>query len=162
LKLREAISEKQFRRIAFGVPSSFIVFSIVTVLIYPAHEAELGINSSLRPVANRLKTKNVCAVLLDKYWPGMEFYIGENVFYVTKKGPRQWNDDSGICNAIGETHFMTGAELEPRIAKLTKPGVWLVHYLPDHNSPFGELEKKYGIAEHETVGNFELLRLNRL
>ncbi len=160
LHAKTFLPSHSFRRIAFGAPALFAIVAIAVVLLYPKIETRLGPNSSLRTVAQRLQSKGAQVVLLDKYWPSMEFYFGENIYYVGKKAPQQLSSDEGYCRAIGDSHFCTFENLEGKIKTLASSKIWLVHYLPDKNSTFTAFENQNRFLERETIGNFELLRLN--
>lgn len=154
------LSRSAFRGVTFGASTALVVLAVSLVVVMPKLESHLGANSSLRAIAKRLKAKGAHAVFLDKYWPSMEFYFGENVYYVGKKPPQQLVGDTGFCATIGGSHFCRTEELQQKIEKLAQAGVWLVRYSPDKNSPFSTLTTHRPILEEEEIGNFELLKLN--
>lgn len=162
IRAKTLLSENSFRWITCGAPAFLAIVAIAAVILYPRFESRLGINSSLRSVARRLKAKGVQTVLLDKYWPSMEFYLGEQVYYVGKKGPAQSDGDLGFCAAIGESHFLTLENIDQKIHGLSGSDVWLVHFLPRKNSVFAALEKRYQFLERERIGDFELLKVSQI
>jgi 4-amino-4-deoxy-L-arabinose transferase-like glycosyltransferase len=160
VRAKTFLSLPDFRRIAFGSPVVFAVLAIVTAIAWPSFESRLGINSSVREVARYLQTKNARVVFMDKYWPGMEFYFGENVYYADRKMPRELVGDTGFCADIGDSHFCKPEILFQKIQKFPDTGVWLVRYLPHKTSAFARVNAQLSMRERKTVGNFELMRIN--
>jgi 4-amino-4-deoxy-L-arabinose transferase-like glycosyltransferase len=160
MRAKTFLSENAFRRMTYGGPTFIAIVALFAVVFWPKFEGQIGNNSSLRPVALRLKAKGVRTVLLDKYWPSMEFYLGEEVYYVGKKPPQQSDGDLGICAEIGESHFCPVAQVDQKIQSFSSSDVWFVHFLPGNNSTFDALEKQYRFLDREKIGDFELLRID--
>lgn len=132
-----------------------VVFAGVTFGL-PKVESRLGASSSMREVAGLLKQEHADAVYLDRYMAGMEFYFGENVFYVTDDLPRQLFADDGFCQEIGEPHFVLPARVEEHLAQHSAMNCWLVRYRARETSPLTFALAKTHSLEHVTVGDFVL------
>ena len=160
LKLRVETSEVLFKRVVFSTFSAFIGFAAVVLVVYPRFEAKLGLNSSVRPVARELRADGAKVVFLDKYWPGMEFYLGEHVYYCTGAGPSESAGDAGICKALGEPHFCSTNELAAHIAHFSPGSVWMARYRRRADSPFDEYSKRIAKSKRKVIGDFEVFRVN--
>jgi len=127
-------------------------------VLAPRFEARLKMNSSLRPVSEELRRRGAQTVLLDRYWAGMEFYFGHQVHYVAAREPRQRQGETGFCPAIANTHFCRPEHWPLRLSRAPGPGVWLVHYTEDKQSPFRDFIERNPQCERARVGHFLLVR----
>jgi 4-amino-4-deoxy-L-arabinose transferase-like glycosyltransferase len=64
-------------------------------LVAPFYEASWGRNSSMRPVALFLSARGAEVVYADRYWPGLEFYGHEAIYYVGVRPPLEISADAG-------------------------------------------------------------------
>jgi hypothetical protein len=137
-----------------------VVFLLAVLVFYPRFEIIIGRNSSMRPVADELRRRGARLVFTDFYWPGMEFYCGENVRYVVQKPPQQRGDDHGVCPAIGERHFVLPQEWKQVWKKHRTGGVWLVHFRKPDNGAFLEYSARSGAGEEQVrMGDFVLVNV---
>jgi 4-amino-4-deoxy-L-arabinose transferase-like glycosyltransferase len=157
LAVRPHWSDRAFRRLIAWPAAGCVAVIAVATPIFPRFEAELGSGSSLRPVARRLQQEGAELVLLDRYWPGIEFYFGSDVRYVLPQGPRQRPDDPGKLPGESETRFCPPASLRECLDRHRAEQVWLVRYTRQKNSPFEDLISAAEPQRSIRVGHFLLV-----
>lgn len=144
----------------FGVALAWAGVLVAGSFLAPRVESSLGPNSSLREVASFLRERGAERVYLDRYMPSVEFYFGEQVFYVTDRVPRQRADDPGWCRALGEPHFVPTAELPAHLRAHPPGNVWFVRYQRRKHSPLAAAAKRHSPPlETVRVGDFVLERV---
>ena len=159
LAVRPLVSANFFQRTTI-ITLVLYGFLIVTgVLLYPRFEARIRWNSSMRPIARALRAQHAEVVYLDRYWPGIEFYFGEQVYYVLSREPRERADDNGVCPSLGRPHFVLPTQWKEHIASNAATNIWLVHYSQSGNAPFADARRDTNRREDIAVGDFELLRI---
>ena len=69
-----------------GLAAAFAVGALAGAAVLPPRlESRLGVNSSVREVAAFLRAQGAARVDADRYWPGLEFYLGRSrVRYVIR------------------------------------------------------------------------------
>lgn len=159
LRLRGALRRQNFCWLVTAPTVIAVAVFVVAAMLAPALEARLGSNSSLRPVSEELRRRGAQTVLLDRYWAGMEFYFGHRVHYVVAREPRQRRGETGFCPAIANTHFCRPEDWPQRVSRTPGPGIWLVHYTKDKQSPFREFIERNPKCDRATVGHFLLVRV---
>lgn len=138
----------------------FIVFYVTASFALSHWESRLGDNgSSMREIGRALRDRKAAVIYADRYRPGLEFYFGEAVYYVTDNPPRQRPSDTGICEALGEPHFVAPAELAARLQRDATREVWFVRYKRKSNSPLTQALERGGSQETVRVGDFVLNRV---
>ena len=150
LKLRATMAPRAFHWLA--APT-------LAATIAPRLENRFGLNSSVKTISSELQQRGASVVFADRYWPGMEFYFGPKVHYVTGKEPLQRRDDTGFCPEIGDTHFCQLDNWERRLGRIKEPGVWIMHYPRNKNSPFLPYLRDHPSLERVALGNFLLIRV---
>lgn len=137
---------------ALGLAAGFAAVALAGVLVLPRFESALGVNSSLREIARRTQADGPRHVFADRYWPGLEFYLGEaRVSYlVPAERLRERASDPGP---------RAGLFLPPRgdawLAAAADPDtVWLVRYGKQAHSPFAAWDADPAVSK---LGNFSLL-----
>lgn len=134
-------------------------FYLVASFVLPHWESQLGAGSSVRKVAGELRQRKAAVIYADRYLPGLEFYFGESVYYVTDNIPRQRPSDSGTCEALGEPHFFKPAELAAHLQRDTGHDLWFVRYKRKTNSPLAEALERFNPRETVRLGDFLLDRV---
>lgn len=125
----------------------------------PHWESRLGAGSTLREVARELQLRHANLAYVDRFTPGIEFYFGESVFYVTDRIPRQLPSDTGYCDELGESHFVATQDFVAHLARHATNDIWLVRYKAKPDSPLSAALRQS--PEHDTVrvGDFTLDRV---
>ena len=156
------------QKTAFHLPAALLAGGFATamiagVLIIPRREAALGVNSSLRAICNYLQKRGAHRVHADQYWPGMEFYLGDDaVRYVAEnKHQRERSSDPGVPPA----RFIDPRAWSALETAVEPPGspardLWLVHFRKRRHSPFGALLSQ-ALEQHttKTIGQFDLIHV---
>lgn len=158
LRLRGALRRRSFCWLVAAPTAIVLAIFLGAAVLAPRFEARLKMNSSLRPVSEELRRRGAQTVLLDRYWAGMEFYFGHQVHYVAAREPRQRQGETGFCPAIANTHFCRPEHWPLRLSRAPGPGVWLVHYTEDKQSPFRDFIERNPQCERARVGHFLLVR----
>lgn len=89
-----------FRRAWLAPAAAFaLVAGVGIATLPPRWERRLGTNTSLREVSRFLRRQGATRVDTDRYWPGLEFYLGrETVHYVLRiDGLPSGTDDPGAA-----------------------------------------------------------------
>lgn len=160
LALEAGMLPRAFRRWVTATTAGLVVALLGVIVFYPRFETVIGRNCSMRPIANELRRRGAQLVFTDFYWPGMEFYFGENVRYVVHKPPQQRGDDRGVCPAIGEPHFVLPQEWKRILERNQTVGVWLLHYRKPDNGAFLEFPGDNGAGQERVLmGDFVLVKL---
>ncbi|MFO1514009.1 MAG: glycosyltransferase family 39 protein [Verrucomicrobiota bacterium] len=136
-----------------------LIFTAVSFAL-PHWESRLGAGSTLREVARELQAHHAAMAYVDRFTPGVEFYFGESVFYVTDHIPRQLSTDTGYCEALGESHFVTLAEFSTHLARHTTNDIWLVRYKGRPDSPLTAALLQSSGSDTLRVGDFTLDRVS--
>ncbi len=139
-----------------AIAGGMAIACLVFVVAYPTVETRLGRNSSVRMASRVLAREKAGVVYADRFWAGLEFYLGENVFYVQARPPRQRSDDRGFCRTLGESHFLTEEEYREHVARDTNRSVWLLVFKGSTNSPLLRSAPRRGFSETVRVGDFLL------
>lgn len=158
LKLRAILSPQAFRWLVAPTLGTTLVLFICAATLAPRIDHRIGLNSSVKTVAHELQQRGARVIFTDRYWPGMEFYFGPKVHYVVGKEPRQRADDNGFCPEIGDTHFCLPEKWEQRLSRVKDPGVWIMHYPRNKNSPFLPYLRDHPDLEQVRVGSILLVR----
>jgi len=108
----------------------------------PQVESSLGRNSSMRTISALLKARGAKAVYADRYWPGLEFYSGESVFYFGVKIP----DELEGSDESSEHFRKTGSPI-------AIPDSWFVHYKKQTDTPFEKWLEDSSVQK-VSVGDF--------
>lgn len=97
---------------------------LVALTLVPARQSHFGMHSSLRDVAALLRRDHAARIYSDHYWPSLEFYWGENVFF--SDGP-----PTEIADPADQASEHFGVSDPP-------PGRngWFVHFRKDNNPTF--------------------------
>jgi 4-amino-4-deoxy-L-arabinose transferase-like glycosyltransferase len=159
---RDHVSLRLFRSLAWGCPTGtalVVLTSFLATLVSPRLESSLGSSSSLRWVAQRLRAAGAESVYLDRYWPGMEFYFGERVRYISGRNFQQRANDSGLCPGLGATHFLAEKDWPQVLERDSATNVWVVHYARRKNTPFLEAETPPPLTPRQELGSFSFWRI---
>jgi len=151
----EVLRVRVVRR-ALNTAATIVIILTSASFALPHWESRLGAGSTLREVMRELHRRNASVVYLDRYAAGAEFYFGEPVFYVTDHPPRQLPSDPGICEALGESHFVKPTELSAHLLRHATNNVWLVRYRGRPDSPLNTLLQQSTTHESLRVGDFVL------
>lgn len=149
---REAIMVRR----ALATATVWAILFVVASFALPQWETRLGVSSTLREVSRELHQRHAAVAYLDRYVPGVEFYFGEQVFYVTDHIPRQLPSDSGFCEELGESHFVKPEELSAQLAHRAAEDVWLVRYKGRTNSPLASVLQEPTSRETVRIGDYVL------
>lgn len=122
---------KDRRRAATGLALAVGAGMAVVALALPALESRLGRNSSLRLPMRAVRERGGDWVVCDEFWPGAEFYFGEDVWFVDVKDILQVHDLEG---QFPQKHFLTKSEAADRI-RAVSGSVWLVQYRDHARKP---------------------------
>jgi len=125
----------------------------------PRFESRLGVNSSAREIARFLRQRNANTVYLDRYRPGMEFYFGERVYYVTHHIPREVPWDAGVCAELGESHFLDDSQLAEHLKIHADANRWLVRLRGKYSSTLTAALDGLAMQESLQIGDSILDRL---
>lgn len=133
-------------RLARGVSVAFVILAVGGVSLISVYESRLGVNSSLRAVCLHLRAHGAQRVEADRYWPGMEFYLGDDLprYIVRDKNLRQRASDFGLP----PDRFTDPAQWTPT------PGEWLVHFRKVRRSKLRAVPGAW-----TRLGDFELLQV---
>lgn len=151
----EGLRTRMVRRALITAAACAVIFVAVSFVL-PHWESQLGVSSTLREVGGQLRHRHAPVAYVDRYVPGMEFYFGESVFYVTDRIPRQLSSDTGNCEALGESHFLTPAELPVHLGRHATNDVWFVRYKGRTNSPLTAALQQATARETLRVGDYVL------
>ena len=132
----------------------------------PSRESRLGVNSSLREVCLFLQTRQIRHADADHYWPGVEFYLGENVVRYVSRHDRQQEraSDPGLPPA---RFIAPDIWLDRTIGNLRGLGEpsgarWLIRFHKQKDSPFNTFFAAQRAAatggDLVRIGDFDLLR----
>lgn len=133
---------------------------VVVALALPALESRLGRNSSLRLPIETVREQGADWVVCDEFWPGAEFYFGENVWFVDVKDILQVHDLEG---QFPQKHFLTKSEAAERVAGVSG-SVWLIQ-IRDHAAKPQKWERQLLAGRQDPdgapleVGDFVLSKL---
>lgn len=126
---------EQVVRRTYLAAGAWAALFVVASFVMPHWESRLGAGSTMREVAQVLQQRHASVAYLDRYLPGMEFYFGESVYYVTDRNPRQLPTDAGDCEEIGGPHFLKPAQFSGSLDRHATNEIWLVRYRGRTNSP---------------------------
>lgn len=147
------------------MPGAVFAAVALALVIWPSGkiEANLGPNSSLRPVCRYLRLQGVRAVDCDHYWPDMEFYLADvDVRYVVRitNHLRERPSDRGTAPVrYIEPEDWLSEQAQTGSAESAAGGRWLVHYRRQQESPFAALPSVAAGRKTATVGEFDLYHL---
>jgi hypothetical protein len=152
--------EPQIRRVrrVYSTATACGVLYLMASFALPHWESRLGAGSSVREVVRQLRARQASVIYTDRYTPGLEFYFGESVYYVTARIPRQLPSDTGTCEEIGESHFLEPADFAGHFGRHATNDVWLVRYRGRTNSPLCVALPQAPLRETVRVGDFLLDR----
>ncbi len=113
-------------------PAAFALAAGVGVAVLPPWwESRLQMNSSLREVSRFLLREGVARVDSDRYWPGLEFYLGEyRVHYVLRVDPLPRGDDTDAPKALADA-----AKSERFRERVSDPGTAPNRFIPPDQWP---------------------------
>ncbi len=163
LLMARALTRVEDRRLLLPA-AGFAALALAATFILPARESNLGVNSSLREVCAFLKTHHIHHADSDHYWPGMEFYLGEDVVrYVNKHNRLQERaSDPGLA----PVRFIEPDEwLDLTIGNVRAPDEpagerWLIHFRRQQDSVFNAFfaDPQASGRQIVRIGGFDLLR----
>ncbi len=161
--------------------AGFAVVIIVGVCVLPPRiEPRFGVNSSTREVCRFLQAHGARRVDSDRYWAGMEFYLGADVVHsVTRVNdpPTLVLTEEMKARQIRNTHRRERASdpgippdrfIEPELWPTLPPGAsplasgsaggwWLVHFRRQQVSPFAAVIPRDSSVVR--IGDFDLYRM---
>ena len=111
-------------QVVLSVAGAAALVYLIGVSLIPFRESSMGLHSSLRDVAAVLRAHHARGVYSDHFWPSLEVYCGEEVFF-TDTAPEEVfekADDPG-------EHF---GYIHPERA----PSGWFIHYRKATKAPF--------------------------
>jgi hypothetical protein len=144
--------------------AGFAILALAATFILPARESALGVNSSLREVCAYLQTHQIRHADSDHYWPGMEFYSGEDVIrYVNRHNRLQ---ERASDPGLPPMRFIEPDEwLDRTIGNVREPGEpsgerWLIHFRKQKDSVFVPFfaDSQASARQVVHIGDFDLLR----
>jgi 4-amino-4-deoxy-L-arabinose transferase-like glycosyltransferase len=141
----------RWRRALWLTAGVWMVLALMLAVLVVPYESKLGRNSSLREVSTYLTQHGVKKIYADSYWPSLEVYFGENVFYVTENDLVQTKRDRDV--AADATHFMNKQKFGA-LSVAETAGSWLIHYRRQNLNL--EVERKNSVV----IGDFELIPLS--
>jgi len=141
---------------ASKVTAACAVLFVAVSFALPHWESQMGVGSTMREVGRQLRLRHAPVVYVDRHTPGLEFYFGESVFYVGDHVPRQIPSDTGICEELGEPHFLTPAELPVHLGRHATNDIWFVRYQGRTNSPLTAVLQQVTAHEKIRVGDYLL------
>ncbi|MDR0533015.1 MAG: glycosyltransferase family 39 protein [Verrucomicrobiales bacterium] len=145
------LEERRNLRLAlWGTAAVWMALSLTTALLIVSHESKLGRNSSLREVLTYLQQHGAKKVYADSYWPSLEVYFGEEVYYVTKRDLVQTKADEDV--AAESAHFLNTEKFN-RLSATELSGSWLIHYRKQR------LNLHVPSKSPVVIGDFELIPL---
>ena len=159
LRWKTRAGQAQFRGWMAALSVGIVLLYGAVVFVAPRYEAGFGANSSLRPLREALRGKAAAAVCFDRHWPGAEFYLGPNVYFITDDSIQQRSDDEGDAGVLKKAHFYTTKELRGFLTSSAPAPAWLVRYRRAKTSPFDSLVVESKPLERLEVGDFILWRL---
>ncbi|MDR1192067.1 MAG: glycosyltransferase family 39 protein [Verrucomicrobiales bacterium] len=124
----------------------------------PRYQSSIGANSSLREVAATLNRDGARAVVLDRYWPGMEIYFSGDIIYTVNNPVWQRVTDRSVLAAGRDVRFVPVEEL--RFDELP-PELWLVHYRKVSRKALEFFNLPPDAADGEVIGDFTLWKIRR-
>ena len=114
-----------------GRPQVVLSVAGISALIYlvgaslvPARQSSMGLHSSLCDVAAVLRAHHAQGVYSDHFWPSLEVYCGENVFFTDTAPEEVFEKADKPSEHFGFTH--------PE----GRPHGWFVHYRKATAQPF--------------------------
>lgn len=134
----------------------FLLFYIAAGFVLPRIETRLGLGSSVRSVGVFLRDHHAGEVYVDRYFPSLEQYFGERVYYVKDQPPRQLTTDAGVCPGLGQSHFVTPNEAERRLMEQPGTDRWLIRYKGKSSSPLTRTLTQLPVVEEIRLGDFVL------
>ncbi len=166
---------KWFLAVAAG---SGLVMCVGVAIIPPRLESKLGVNSSTREVCRFLQAHDARRVDTDRYWAGMEFYLGaDTIHYVprpldppslhlTEEVKARRIKYARHCERDSDPGLPPDRFIEPELWPALPSGTsrqsarsggsyWLVHFRPQHNSPFNGVMSRQGVR----IGDFVLYQM---
>ena len=90
----------------------------------PILEAKVGISSSMRKAVQIARDNGAEFIISDRFRPSLEFYFGENVWYVTIVDITQAKE---VAGQNLKSHFVTPEDLSERI-DLLDANIWMIDY----------------------------------
>lgn len=151
-------SGAQFRLLTAGAMG---VACLVFNLTFPAFETHLGRNTSMRSASHVLQEEGAEVVYADRYWPGLEFYLGEHVYFVVDRSPRELSDDIGYCPALGEPHFLKKEDWMGHLRRRSEGSIWLLVFKGRNVSPLMSALELGPFEESIRVGDIVLCRVHK-
>ena len=127
----------------------------------PRFENSLGWNSSVRQAVTVAKENGARRIICDQFWPGVEFYFGDSVWYVDAKNPVQ---AEGVKGQQPSLHFVSGGEIRQRTEASPGP-VWLLQFTGRSYQPRAwereliEKARSRKSVQSVSVGEFTLWRI---
>lgn len=131
------------------IAAVFAALVTAGAFVIPWYESALGVNSSTREVCAYLRAHGARHVAADRYWPGMEFYLGDDAprYVARDKNIRQRASDPGLP----PDRFVDPEAWQPA------PGEWLVHFRKVRRSRLRAVTPAPG-ERWTRLGDFEVLR----
>ncbi len=159
LKKADQSSDFRINQKGIVIAGVFVTILIAASFVVPQWQSRIGVSSTLRDVSQKLRDRNAMVVYEDRYSPGLEFYFGESVFYVTEHIPREIPSDKGFCKAIHESHFIDPSLLVSHLQNHRTNDVWFVRYKGRSSSPLTTVLQGIVPTESLRVGDFVLDRI---
>lgn len=161
LRVSDDVDDVRAPRIGLVVAGCFALLVSIGAFVFPRYESALGVNSSVRQVCAFLRSRHAARVDADQYWPGMEFYLGDDtVHYVaSNKHQRERATDAGLPPA----RFIPPDDW-PALANFPAPATgefWLVRFRKRKHSPFDTAINASRQRPAKTFGQFMLFRVDR-
>lgn len=130
------LAERTLENRSQKIPATGIVLATgvglaLVAVALPFFENRLGRNSSLRLVIEEARKRGADWIVCDEFWPGAEFYFGENVWFVDVKDLLQVHDLEG---QFPQKHFLGKSEVESRVNAVSG-SVWLIQYKDNIRNP---------------------------
>lgn len=145
-----ALAFARLTRGGVAIAAAFAAVVTVGAFAIPRHESALGVNSSTREVGQYLRAHGAAHVVADRYWPGLEFYLGDDI-------PRYIVRDDHLQELASDPGLPPDRFADPD-AWQPAPGEWLVHFRKLRRSRLRDVPA--GPGEPWTrIGDFELLHV---
>ncbi|MCP5540416.1 MAG: glycosyltransferase family 39 protein [Akkermansiaceae bacterium] len=134
---------------------------VAVSLVSPRIESSIGGNSSVRLAMAEARSRGADWIVCDEFWPGAEFYFGENVLYVDEA------DHLQVAGSAGQEpaeHFVSKRDIAGRLAGL-EGEIWIVDRFTPEPSPRHWRETVLGTEsgsarpEPVRVGDFRLQKV---